>query len=101
MEKGLKSILEEQAQRKRKDRLRRWLALPSHLYLRLSDGEKSPASFDERQVGTDRVSSVQYLTFDTGGRAPVGIGCSMEDPDVGLEIELTSEQRAALAEDLP
>ena len=82
-------------------KLRRWLALPSHLYLRLSDGEKIPASFDERQVGTDRVSSVQYLTFDTGGRAPVGIGCSMEDPDVGLEIELTSEQRAALAEDLP
>ena len=82
-------------------KLRRWLALPSHLYLLLSDGVKVPASYDERQVGTDRVSSVQYLTFDTGGRAPIGIGCSMDDPDVGLEIELTSEQRAALTADLP
>ena len=82
-------------------KLRRWLPLPSHLYLVVEGGERVGATFDERQVGTDRVSSVQYLTFDTQGRVPVAIGCAMDDPDVGVEVTLTDEQREALAADLP
>ena len=81
-------------------KLRRWLALPEHLYLVVEGGERVPATFDERQVGTDRVSSVQYLTFDTQGRTPIGIGCSMDDADVGLEVSLSPEQRDALVADL-
>lgn len=82
-------------------KLRRWLALPEHLYVVVEGGERVAATFDERQVGTDRVSSVQYLTFDTEGRAPVAIGCSMDDPDVGVEVALTDVQKQALAADLP
>jgi len=82
-------------------KLRRWLPLPKHVYLVVEGGERVGATFDERQVGTDRVSSVQYLTFDTQGRVPVAIGCSMDDPDVGIELALTDEQREALAADLP
>ena len=98
-------------------KLRRWLSIPEHLYLLLEDGEKVPATFDPRQVGTDRVSAVQYLVFDIAGHlgasrrqggegastalVPVGIGCSLDDPDVGVEVTLSDEQRAALEADLP
>jgi hypothetical protein len=82
-------------------KLTRWLSLPEHLYLRLESGEKVPATFDRRQVGSDRVSAVQYLKFDVSGRPPVGIGCSLDDPDVGVEVMLSPEQRDALEADLP
>lgn len=81
-------------------KLRRWLALPEHLYMVVEGGERVSATFDPRQVGTDRVSSVQYLTFDTQGRAPTALGCSMDDPDVGLEIALDDAQQRALRADL-
>ena len=84
----------------RAEKLTRWLTLPRHLYLRLADGEAVRATFDERQVGTDRVSSVQYLKFDTSGREPVGLGCDFDDPDIGVEVALTEAQRSALKADL-
>ncbi len=98
---GCTLMIEIDDQDERDIKLRRWLTLPAHVYLRVADGETVSATYDERQVGTDRVSSVQYMKFDTGGRAPVAIGCSLEDPDVGLEVPLTDEQRAALEADLP
>jgi hypothetical protein len=88
--------LPEPAERDRK--LREWLALPHHLYLRLEDGEKVRPSFDPRQIGTDRLSSVQYLKFDVRGRVPVAAGSDL--PELQAETELTAEQRAALAADL-
>ncbi|MDP6946086.1 MAG: DUF3501 family protein, partial [Myxococcota bacterium] len=89
---------DDEAQRAVK--LVRWLPLPEHLYMRLDDDSTVPARYDQRQVGTDRVSSVQYLKFDTGGRPPVAIGCSFDDPEVGLEVALSPEQWAALEADL-
>jgi hypothetical protein len=79
-------------------RLREWLDLPSHLYLKLEGGERVYPRFDPRQVGTDRLSSVQYLKFDVNGRVPVSIGSDL-GPLTG-EQPLTEEQRDALAEDL-
>jgi hypothetical protein len=81
-------------------KLARWLALPKHLYAKLEDGEKVRASFDERQVGDTRLSSVQYLKFPVGGRVPVAIGCDLDDPEVRSETTLTSAQHRALASDL-
>lgn len=78
--------------------LRDWLPLPSHLYARLDDGTLVRATFDPRQVGADRLSSVQYLKFNTGGRVPVAIGADL--PALTVETPLTDAQRAALAEDL-
>lgn len=82
----------------RAEKLRQWLALPRHLYARLDDGTRVPATFDERQLGDDRLSSVQYLKFAVGGHTPAALGVDLE----GLcdEVELTPVQRDALATDL-
>ncbi len=84
------------AERDRK--LRDWLELPRHLYVKLEDGTRIRARFDPRQVGTDRLSSVQYLKFDVGGRAPVAVGSDL--PQLSAEASLDAEQRGVLAADL-
>ena len=56
------------------------------------------ARFDERQVGEDRLSSVQYLKFDTGGEAPIAIGSDL--PQLLEEATLDDAQRQALSQDL-
>ncbi len=88
--------LPDPAERDRK--LREWTALPGHLYVKLEDGAKVRPRFDPRQVGTDRLSSVQYLKFDVGGRTPVAVGSDL--PALAAETSLDAEQRAALAADL-
>ncbi len=79
-------------------KLRAWLDLPRHLYLALEDGTHVRPSFDARQVGADRLSSVQYLKFDVRGRTPVAAGSDL--PQLVGETPLTPEQRDALAADL-
>jgi uncharacterized protein DUF3501 len=51
--------------------LKEWWRLPEKMYLLLEDGTRIWATFDERQRGDERVSSVQYMKFNTGGRVPV------------------------------
>jgi hypothetical protein len=93
------SLLIEIAEPAERDRrLREWLALPEHLYVKVEDGAKVRARFDPRQVGSDRLSSVQYLKFDVGGRAPVAVGSDL--PQLASETVLDPEQREALAHDL-
>ena len=82
----------------RDERLRAWRDLPGHLYARLPDGRLSRPLFDARQVGDDRLSSVQYLKFPTSGTAPVAIGSDL--PGLEIETALTPEQRSALRADL-
>ena len=82
----------------RDDKLRAWVELPRALYARLPDGRKVRATFDARQVGDDRLSSVQYLKFDVGGAVPVALGSDL--PALTVETELTPAQRAALEADL-
>jgi hypothetical protein len=84
------------AERDRK--LREWLPLLGHLYAKLPDGRKVRATYDPRQVGTDRLSSVQYLKFDVKGEAPVALGTDL--PALSGEAALTPEQREALRQDL-
>jgi hypothetical protein len=83
-------------QRDRK--LREWLGLIPHLYLKLADGTKVRPTFDARQVGDDRLSSVQYLKFDVQGQVPVAAGSDLLA--FVAEDALTPEQQAALREDL-
>ena len=82
----------------RKDKLAQWRSLPEKIYLLLEDGSRVSAYFDERQRGEDRVSSVQYLKFDTSGRVPVAAGVDL--PDSQAETRLSDDQREALSEDL-
>jgi hypothetical protein len=79
-------------------KLRAWTALPKHLYVKTEDGEKHRARYDERQVGDDRLSSVQYLRFDVKGRQPIAIGTDL--PGFTAETLLDAEQREALRSDL-
>ena len=79
-------------------KLRDWLLLPKHAYLVTASGRRVPATYDPRQVGADRLSSVQYLKFDVRGEAPVAVGSDL--PGLAVEASLTPEQRAALEEDL-
>lgn len=82
----------------RDQKLRRWLRLLEHLYAKLPDGRKVRPTFDPRQVGEDRLSSVQYIKFDVGGAAPVAVGCDL--PEIAAETELSPAQRKALEADL-
>jgi hypothetical protein len=78
--------------------LRAWLGLADHLYVKLPDGRKVRPTYDKRQVGADRLSSVQYLKFDVGGVPPVAVGCDL--PALQAETVLSPEQLAALRADL-
>ena len=78
--------------------LREWLELPGHLYVALEDGTRVRPTYDPRQVGTDRLSSVQYLRFEVKGRTPIAVGSDL--PACTVEAGLTPEQRDALAHDL-
>ena len=95
---GCALLIEIREETGRPELLRAWLPLPQHLYAELEDGTRVPALYDERQVGEDRLSAVQYLRFDTKGRVPVALGSSL--PQLTCRAELTAEQRAALTEDL-
>lgn len=97
---GCTLLIEIVGEAERDAKLRAWMDLVDGLFLRLEDGEKVGAKYDERQIGEDRLSSVQYLKFDTGGRNPIGVGCTHPDPLIGLEVILTEDQRAALKTDL-
>jgi hypothetical protein len=95
---GCSLLIEIQEQKERDEKLRAWLSLPGHLYAKLADGRKIRAVFDHRQIGDDRLSSVQYLKFPVGDEAPVAIGCDLES--LTVETTLTAEQRTALQADL-
>jgi hypothetical protein len=95
---GCSLLIEIPDPAERDRRLREWLALPDRLYVKLEDGTKVRPRYDPRQVGADRLSSVQYLKFDVRGRPPVAVGCDL--PQLAAETPLDAEQRAALAADL-
>jgi Protein of unknown function (DUF3501) len=95
---GCSLLIEIPDPAERDRRLRDLLDLPARLYVKLEDGTKVRPSFDPRQIGTDRLSSVQYLKFGVGGGKPTAVGS--DHPRLSGETTLDPEQRAALAEDL-
>ncbi|MEC9071507.1 MAG: DUF3501 family protein, partial [Myxococcota bacterium] len=95
---GATLLIEIDDPAQRDELLGQWLEMPKHLYVAVEDGDRVRASFDPRQVGDDRLSSVQYLKFDTAGRTPVAVGCDL--PSHTHEATLSDEQRTALLEDL-
>jgi hypothetical protein len=95
---GATLLIEITEQAERDVKLRQWIGLPAHLYLELEDGTRVRPTFDERQVGEERLSSVQYLKFDVEGRVPVAAGADL--PALTLAVPLSPEQREALRQDL-
>lgn len=85
----------------RDDKLRAWTGLNEHLYVETESGKRVAPTFDARQVGEGgRLSSVQYLKFDTGGEAPVAVGCSFDAPELHHRAQLAPAQQSALVSDL-
>ena len=95
---GCTLLIEIDDSEERQEKLIQWLDLPNHLYLSLEDGSRIRASFDERQIGDSRLSSVQYIKFNTGGNTPFAIGSDL--PLLKAETTFTLEQQKALSEDL-
>ena len=79
-------------------RLRQWVNLPKYVHAILQDGTRIPATFDPRQIGEEKLSSVQYIKFNTEGQVPVSLRC--EHKHLSAKFDLTPEQQAALAADL-
>jgi len=79
-------------------KLREWLGLNDHIYAKMADSSRIGPTWDPRQVGETRLSSVQYLSFKLGGEAPVAFGISM--PGIEVETALSESQREALQSDL-
>lgn len=83
----------------RDEKLRRWVDMLPHVYVRLADGTRVRARWDERQISRERLSSVQYLKFAVGGRAPVACGVDFEAGGLVGETALSDEQQAAIGSD--
>jgi len=88
--------LDDPAERAR--RLVEWVGVQERIFVEVEAGERVFATFDPRQVGADRVSSVQFLKFATRGRVPVAVG--VDFPGLQFRTELAPEQRSALGDDL-
>jgi hypothetical protein len=78
--------------------LRRWRDLPRHLFMICADGSRVPAQFDGEQMTEDKLSSVQFLKFNLGGRAPAALGSDL--PGLEARTELTGATLEALLADL-
>ena len=94
---GCTLLIEIDDPAERDAKLRDWLDLPKHLYMVLDNGERVRAEWDQRQIGTDRLSSVQYIKFRPGEHTPKALG--VDHPHLQLEQPLTEQQSATLASD--
>ncbi len=95
---GCVLLIEIDDEEERKVKLREWKDLPDYLYALLEDGSRASFTYDERQVDSERVSSVQYLKVNTGGKVPVAIG--VNHPAYTEETQLSKETSQALQQDL-
>lgn len=84
-------------EKERDIKLKELANLPKHIYMKLENGAKSYAKFDDRQVGDEKVSSVQFLKFALNDN-PVGVGC--DHPKMKVERELDQDQKQTLISDL-
>ena len=95
---GCTLLIEIDDEAERNVKLRAWLKLIHHLYMEVEGGDRVRATFDERQVGDDRLSSVQYLKFNLDGRKPVAMGADLDA--LTVHTSLSDVQMKALCEDL-
>jgi hypothetical protein len=56
-------LIEYESEAERNVKLHELLGLEKRLWLEVTGAGKTPAIFDDRQIATDRISSVQYVKF--------------------------------------
>jgi len=78
------------------------LGLEQHIWLE-AGGRRSPAHFDDRQISTERLSSVQYIKFQLGPQQMAAIPSAariiVDHPKYAAEHHLTAVQLKELAAD--
>ncbi len=94
---GCALLIEIEDEAKRRPLLEAWLGLQECLYAETADGSRTYAEFDPTQVGRGRLSAVQYLNFSLES-GPLRLGSDFAALE--LTVDLTEDQRAALAADL-
>lgn len=102
-------LIEYDDPRERAIHLPRLLGIEQHVWLKIGGLAPVPAKFDTRQIGEDRVSSVQYFTFTLPeahrrqwmelGQAGL-IRVAIDHPHYSHEAALSPAQAATLAKDL-
>ncbi|MBI4081890.1 MAG: DUF3501 family protein [Candidatus Lambdaproteobacteria bacterium] len=101
-------LIEYTTRAEREVHLPRLLGLERHVTLRVGDLSPVPAAFDTRQMGEERLSSVQYVTFALGephrqswsqAAAQGRLRLVVDHPHYRAETALGPEVAAALAED--
>ncbi|MDX1982217.1 MAG: DUF3501 family protein [Bryobacteraceae bacterium] len=83
--------------------LRALLGLENHIWIEVPGTPRVKAMFDPRQIATDRISSVQYISFQfTAAQAalfPAGAKIVVDHPSYMAETAFTAGQLAELATD--
>jgi hypothetical protein len=102
-------LIEYEDEHLRARELPRLLGIERHVWLKVGDLPPVAAVFDTRQIGEDRVSSVQYLAFtlpDAHRRLWPGLGLAgqirllVDHPSYTWEAVLSKDTASALWEDL-
>ena len=96
---GCTLLVEIATEEGRTELLERWLGLNPSLYAKMPNGELVVPRWDDRQIGESRLSSVQYLRFDTKGKVPVALGCRFDDPRLFGETSFSEETLKAFESD--
>ena len=94
---GCTLLIEYDNPNERDIQLKKLKDLPQYIYLLMENGGKAMAEYDAKQVGENKLSSVQFLKFKCPS-PPIGIGST--HPDLQLESEIPMHQREVLKHDL-
>ncbi len=99
------TLLIEYASAEERDvKLRELLGLEKHIWLAVNGTARIPARFDERQIATDRLSSVQYVKFrlseEQVERWRQGVSLICDHPAYRAERVLTKAELEELGQDL-
>jgi hypothetical protein len=83
--------------------LRKLLGLEHHIWFEVGSTPRVKAVFDDRQISTDRLSSVQYISFQFTPEQvelfPKGAAIVIDHPHYQARHDLTPEQLAELSND--
>jgi len=97
-------LIEYDTPEERDVQLRALLGIENHVWLVVDGTAPAPAVFDQRQISTDRVSSVQYIKFqltpEQAERFPRGASLRVDHPHYNVERRFTAAELAELAGDL-
>jgi hypothetical protein len=95
-------LIEYEAPAERDVWLRALLGLEHHIWIEVG-GQRAPARFDDRQISTDRISSVQYVKFQLRPEQVAafsqGARIIVDHPQYSVEQTLTPEQLKELVTD--